>query len=209
MKKVNLKYINNNETGFALIACLSILSLLVMLSKAMVSLASVSQRTAIGSEALEEAEANARLALSEAIANLQRKAGLDTRITASARSVSVNSQSSSIVTGVWRSWEGTNHSVEALPHMPGLESDTPGYDDKLVYNNLFNTMGTTEGRFLGWLVSGSQAENTADDPPDLSIGSVSLLGSGSLGSSNNSEIVRVDPRYTRKIDVKIGSFNQS
>jgi len=151
MKKVNLKYINNNETGFALIACLSILSLLVMLSLAMVSLASVSQRTAIGSEALEEAEANARLALSEAIANLQRKAGLDTRITASARSVSVNSQSSSFVTGVWRSWEGTNHSVEALPHMPGLESDTPG------------------------------------------IGSVSLLGSGSLGSSNNSEIVRVDP----------------
>ena len=70
--------------GFALIATISVMVLLVMIALAMLNLATIEQRTSAGDSAYAEAQMNARMALMEAIAKLQTSAGQDQRITASA-----------------------------------------------------------------------------------------------------------------------------
>jgi len=81
------KYINKsiNQGGFALVATIAILALVVMVALAMVSLATSTTTTETHTRALDEARANARLALAEAISTLQRTTGPDTRVTASAK----------------------------------------------------------------------------------------------------------------------------
>ena len=135
-RKINNKL--TEQRGFALIATVAILALVVMVSLAMVSLATSVARTESNSSAIDEARANARLALSEAIAELQRTTGPDSRITAPADIfeenpyITANNAHVRQLTGAWRSWEGLNHiSVGTDNDSPlnpannGLEQDDP------------------------------------------------------------------------------------
>jgi hypothetical protein len=70
--------------GFALITVLSLLVLLLVVTVGILSLSSISLRGGIYRDAAAVARANARLALTLAIGELQREAGPDQRITASA-----------------------------------------------------------------------------------------------------------------------------
>ncbi len=74
------------------------MSLVVLIALAMVSLATVTSRTAGHSYYIDRARANARLALVEAIARLQQHAGQDQRTTARAE---MFDSSSSAVNGSW------------------------------------------------------------------------------------------------------------
>ena len=89
------------DSGFALIATISVMVLLVMIALAMLSLSTISLRNADNQQAAEEARQNARLSLMMAIAQLQSLSGPDTRITGSSR---ILSDTNVAVTGVWRSW---------------------------------------------------------------------------------------------------------
>ncbi|MGJ8671836.1 hypothetical protein [Rubritalea sp.] len=167
--------------GFALIATISVLSLLVMIAIGMLSLSSVTTRAADHEIPQAQAKANARMALMLALGDLQKMAGPDTRVTASAEAVAgVNG--SPYVTGVWRSWEGNDHDSSGLP-------TAPDYDSKLQKGDL-DIDATNGGRFLGWLVSTPEKDNDADSPPsiDSSSSTVPLLAEGTLGDNSDGKV---------------------
>jgi len=72
------------DSGFALVATVSLLLLLTVVAVAFLSLSSLSVRSARTDWAHEEARANARLALMVAIGELQRELGPDQRVSATA-----------------------------------------------------------------------------------------------------------------------------
>lgn len=75
---------DSNAKGFALIATISVMVLLVMVALAMLSLSTIEIRQARQSDAKAVAQANARLGLMLAIGELQKYAGPDQRVTATA-----------------------------------------------------------------------------------------------------------------------------
>lgn len=167
-----------NNQGFALIATISIMVLLVIISIAMLNLSTVESSSTSQKENIQRARANARLALMTAISQLQKMAGPDTRVTAPADAVAngdINAPRQ--LTGVWRSWEGNDHNkTTGLPI-------APTYADKLIKGDI--TDSTVDGRFLGWLISTPEQDNDANSPPNLTetTTTVPLLAEGSLGTS--------------------------
>jgi type II secretory pathway pseudopilin PulG len=84
MTMICVSHKKNNNRGFALIATISVMVLLVMVALAMLSLATIEQRASKNGQAMAEAQANARLSLMIAIGELQKAAGPDQRVTATA-----------------------------------------------------------------------------------------------------------------------------
>lgn len=101
--------------GFALIATISVMVLLVMVALAMLSLSTIELRSSTGNTYQATAQANARLALMEAIAELQTNLGPDQRISASSSILDSTPETEEItglsglgsarVLGVWNSWD--------------------------------------------------------------------------------------------------------
>ena len=191
--KLNLsKPYKSHNKGFALIAVISLVVLLALVAVALLTLGNVNTRSNSNSE-IENAKENAKLSLMIALGELQEKAGHDTRITAPATAIATVSDPLDLaetipVTGVWRSWEGTDHDASGVP-------EPPLYSEKLTTGDL-DISSSSNGRFLGWLVSGSEANNDADSPPDLTTGSVNLLNFETIDpitSNSVSNEVRVDP----------------
>ena len=167
--------------GFALIATISVMVLLVMIALAMLSLSTVELRASQNGRAMAEAQANARMALMIAIGELQKYAGADTRITASS---SLLDESNVKVTGVWRSWEGTDRDASGKPLVPNYSlkniAGDPG--DPIA--------GDSDGRFLAWLAS--PFANRLPDVASLAglstsktSGSVSLVSEGSVSEQTD------------------------
>ena len=175
--------------GFALIATISIMTLLVLIALAMLSLSTIEVRSARASEAMEEARSNARLALMLAIADLQAKAGADTRVTAPADAVAgAIGTAPRQVTGVWRSWEGNDHDKST-----GLPT-APDYGSKLNNGDL-EAQSTNDGRFLGWLISGIDKDNPANSSPSLveGVNTIPLVAEGTLGAGSTDLEVHIVP----------------
>lgn len=173
------------RSGFALISTITIMSLLMILAVSILGLSSVEVRSSKIGSYRDQAEANARVALMEAIGQLQQLSGPDTRVTASSRMFDENNVA---VTGVWRSWEGMTLDSAGRPIAPdyNLKEDTGDPNDLPAAAN-------GEGRFLGWLGS---TKNTPD-VNDLSYFSktasddyVKVLGDGSVGSSDDHVYVK-------------------
>lgn len=173
------------HSGFALIATVIVMSLLLVVCLGMLSLSEISLRSEAGDRHVDRAQSNARLALMLAIAELQKTAGPDARVTASAEAVA-GSDGPRQLTGVWRSWEGKDHAAgTGLPVKPD-------YGSKLLSVDPSNPDGA--GRFIGWLVSDAGVATGAKSPPDLQKGSATtpLLAEGSLGSESGME-VHIEP----------------
>ena len=91
-----------NSRGFALIASISIMAVLVLIGVTLYSLSSVATKSADIAKGRTEAQANARMSLAMALGELQQLAGLDTRVTASSDFDFISDPEVS-ATGVWRS----------------------------------------------------------------------------------------------------------
>ncbi|WP_035601187.1 hypothetical protein [Haloferula sp. BvORR071] len=107
------------KKGFALVVVLMLLTLLSVLAIGLLSLANVSLRGSSMSEARRTAQANARLALSLALGQMQSELGDDRRVTADASLLSVTSAQPQLV-GVWNSAAGSQTS--------NVTSAAPAYD---------------------------------------------------------------------------------
>ena len=161
--------------GFALVVTLSLMILLTILAVGLLSLSSISLRASSGQSSAQAARANARIAMMLALGELQKQSGPDTRVTARA---DVLDEDNPPVLGVWKSWEGSNHtttgSIIGRPIAP-----SGGYKS------------SKEARFLAWLTSGSPGSlNDSKNVPDTSpgTGKIPLVGQGSVGSQVNQQI---------------------
>jgi hypothetical protein len=121
----------SRSRGFALVISLSLMVLLTVLSVGLLTLGTISLRAASRGEADARALANARLAITLAIGQLQKEAGDDRRITADA-SIREGARQPNLL-GIWSSWS------------PGLvakpDQSAPDYNKEKT------------DRFRGWLVS--------------------------------------------------------
>jgi len=173
------------KSGFALIVTLSLMILLTVIAVGLLSLATISLRASSSSLAMAEARSNAQLALQLAIGQLQSTTGQDTRVTASS---ALLDPSKPHVTGVWRSWEGTNHDSIGKPIVPD-------YASKKVAGDPTAPPGTSaaSGRFLGWLTSASASTppnvtNFADLENKPTAGFVPMVSTGSLLAADDRKV---------------------
>jgi hypothetical protein len=127
------------------------------------TLSSISLRNSAQSSDMNIARSNARMAMMLAIGELQKNAGSDTRVTARA---DLLEEKNPPITGVWKSWEGTNHeqtgNAAGRPISPG------------------NYKSAKQDRFLTWLVSGDPANKNLPDTGKAP-NKVTLLGKDSVG----------------------------
>lgn len=102
----NIHYKRARKQGFALIITLLMMILLTILAVGLLSLSTISLRSSQSDFARSEAKANARLALQLAIAELQKYAGADQRVTARADILEPAGNSGALkqpwLTGVWK-----------------------------------------------------------------------------------------------------------
>ncbi|MFZ9935577.1 MAG: hypothetical protein ACO3JG_00805 [Luteolibacter sp.] len=144
----------SSERGFALVVTLSLMILLTVIAVGLLSLSSISVRGGADEEVRARAQANARLAVMQALGALQTEAGDDRRITADASILSETAPQPHLV-GVWDSW-----SPGAIAR-PDQSIDSAGYDQ-----------AKREG-FRRWLVSSPDTQavrerDWAATPPDIS-----------------------------------------
>jgi hypothetical protein len=172
---------HSSRRGFALVVTVSLMVLLAVIAVGLLGLSAVSLRNSGQGLAQAEAQANARLALMIAIGELQKLAGPDTRVTASADIVNPEAPP---LTGVWKSWEGTNH--QASGPLTGRPI-APDYGSK-------KTPAAQNGRFVSWLVSGPE-ESVASPMAAASLvnkspsaASVPLVSSGSLEKDDKRQV---------------------
>ncbi|MCP5538499.1 MAG: hypothetical protein H7A51_20000 [Akkermansiaceae bacterium] len=172
--------LNHTRQGFALIATVSVMTLLAMICLAMLSLTVVEERSSGGMRDQARAQANARMALMIALANLQRDAGPDDRATATSGLAVGSSSSSSGInphwTAVYRTrQEGQTMTVVDRHDSPDYLTDLRNKESGLVENDLF----------LSWQVS--HVPGTQPDP-DAALGqadAIELVGTGSSPSSRS------------------------
>lgn len=144
---------HKESRGFALVVSLSLMVLLVVVAVGLLSLSSISLRSSASTQAMSEARQNAKLAMMMAISQLQSLSGQDTRVTACSNMIDPTAVTA---TGVWRSWEGTDHDSTG-------KATIPKYDMKLKAGDpAKQAAASNEGRFLGWLTS-----TTAVVAPDV------------------------------------------
>lgn len=169
--------------GFTLILTVSLLVLLMVIAVGMLSLSSVSLRTSSYQLSLAEARSNARLSMQMALAQLQSLSGQDTRVTApSLKDPSIP------VTGVWRSWEGTDHEATGKPKAPNY-----GLKNQVGDPGAIPSESSSDGRFLGWLTS-STAFTDALEPTEAVTGVVNVAGAGYVPMVQNGSVVKDDAR---------------
>ncbi len=165
--------------GFALIVTLSLMILLTVIAVGMLTLASISLRSGSRSSAMTEARQNARLALLVGLGELQKSAGQDQRITATAdiggtalgealpggaqplndRSINDISKGLSAVQPGTRYWTGVWRNSN-----PADTANTTIYTE------------TPSPSFMQWLVSGNETGGNDTVTPASSICSVGSNG---------------------------------
>ena len=160
---------------------LSLMVLLCVIAVGLLNLSSISLRDSERSVAMASARQNARLSLQLAIGQLQSLTGQDTRVTASRMPEDPSAALDSVVpvTGVWRSWEGSDHENNGRPIAPNYASKQRAGDPAAKPGS------SSDGRFLGWLVSpGAWNSPNPNTVPDVTAaiepGYVPLVSDGSV-----------------------------
>lgn len=131
---------HRHRQGFALIATISVMALLVMVALAMLSLSTIELRTSRQGKSMAEAQANARMALMIALGELQKHAGPDQRVTVPATQWDTLPGSAKI--------DGVEHSkLLAIYKSRTMEDE--------MANSLPSNYYSRSENFLTWLVSHS------------------------------------------------------
>ncbi|MFK7911818.1 MAG: hypothetical protein AB8F34_14630, partial [Akkermansiaceae bacterium] len=182
-----------NLAGFALIATISVMTLLVLIALAMLSLSAIEQRGASNSSHQAIAQANARLALMQALGELQKYAGPDQRITA--RAAILESGGTELANrnwlGVWKTtYKSGDQEWPVIGKAPSTGANSSPYSRPGAYEDLRHTQASLAGGGwkdelrLAWLVSknsDSVAPNSTLDPSDDAV--VELVGQGTLAGN--------------------------
>lgn len=167
MKISKRSYPNSTlASGFSLVITITLMVLLSLVAVGLLSLSSIVLRASSADASQLEARANARLALSLAIGQLQSAAGPDQRITAPADLLDANA--SPAITGVWESLR--------LDPLAGQDLDDLKRRNRSGEN--------PDGEFITWLNSDSYANpNASVDQPLSSSGqrSAALLDLPGVG----------------------------
>lgn len=199
----------SKNAGFTLILTLSLMMLLIVIGVGMLSLSTVTLRTSGWLTAQREAQCNARMALMLAIADLQKAAGPDQRITASA-DLAGNDKGESLAFGAA---PGNNLTVNGEDK--GLTSLQPGtrywtgvWQNKALTKTTPNLDQlytiTPDPTPIKWLISGNEdpQQPNAFTPADssISVGSdgrianseraVILVGEKTVGAASESSLNR-------------------
>ena len=181
------------QAGFALVASLSILSLMIMIAIVMVSLATTQQKSSKFDLYYEAARANARFALAEAVAILQEEMGPDQRISANANILANDSSG--------RAPDVSDFDATSIdsnfknPYYLGVwDSIDTWLNDSSVADTYVrgrhDADGDGNGKFRRWLVSGSgdYADIDYAETTDNS-GTVNLVGAQTVGNAGESKYV--------------------
>lgn len=170
--------------GFALVATISIMVLLTVLTLGLVSLSTVALRSGSNQKAQREARANARLAMTLAIGELQKYTGKDQRVTAEADILSDDG---------FAGFEAS----EEKSHYVGAYSTEEWHDrggSRLRGNLRKHDDDRNKRAFQRWLTSGdSESVRSLDfvKAPLADSESVVVVGEGTVGDGNPGDVVRV------------------
>ena len=181
--------------GFTLISTLLVGSLLVLVLLGLISLSTIEIRNSEQFHHESVAENNARLALILAIAELQKHAGSDQRVTARAAILEEDGSGSKVKhknwLGVWSTvYESKNGSYPVIGKVPyGSEDSTPyqrgGVCEDLRHTNeKLNNKAWRDELLLTWLVSkagGALSPLVVLDEKSPSV--VEMLGIGTMGKA--------------------------
>ncbi|WP_193210887.1 hypothetical protein [Luteolibacter marinus] len=162
---------NPGKRGFALVASLMLMTLLIIVAVGLLALSSIELRSSTRGQDLAQARANARLAVMMAINQLQMELGPDQRVSAPADLLSDAVQPH--WTGVWSTRRSDGSSM--WQRDPDTGSLIDGRNEE---------SWDAGERVAAWLVSGE------GDPRDASEASVELVGKASAGDEDDA-LVRV------------------
>lgn len=181
---------NSRKSGFALVVTLSLMILLTVIVVGLLSISAVSLRTSGQSSALQQARANARLAMMLAIGELQTQMGPDQRISADAAILDTAALRHPHWMGAWNSW-----------HAGASTGVDPASEHRTIKGAANRGMAATydtnrKDHFRSWLVSLPPSEagdiSTARNlslnglpSPTKSSTAVQLVGKGSLGTASD------------------------
>jgi type II secretory pathway pseudopilin PulG len=141
------------DRGFALVVCLLLMTLIGILVVGLSGLATIELRRASQADQTALARANARLALMQAIGQLQKTLGPDQRVSASAEILGGNPKQPHW-TGVWRSTQNDGSSFFKRNDLAGGMSDARA-----------SLKTKPAERVMEWLISGT-GDPTTDTVPD-------------------------------------------
>ena len=145
------------QRGFALIVTVTIMILLSLIAVGILSLSTTTLRSSSNSGAVQEARANARIAMNIALGELQRLAGPDQRITATAN-IAGDDEGEELAAGADpennNSLDGTQKGLTATQmgtrHWTGVFINND--DPSLIYSK------TPSATLQGWLISNPTSE---------------------------------------------------
>ncbi|HEY9815419.1 MAG TPA: hypothetical protein V6D20_06410, partial [Candidatus Obscuribacterales bacterium] len=177
--------------GFSLIVTVAMLVLMSVIAVGLLSLSTISIKSAAINSAEERARSNARMALMMAIDRLQYELGPDQRVSANGAVLRNMSVANPHWVGVWDSWiAGPLADANTNPNYPGSASEhrTIGSPSDNAMRPEYNRK---DDYFRSWLVSmpnnylGSIAVDlsSASTMPARSAAAIKLVAEGSLGDS--------------------------
>ena len=187
------------NTGFALIATISVMVLLVMIALAMLSLSTIELRASQNGRAMAEAQGNARLALMLAIGELQKEMGPDMRVSAEAAIFDQNPNTEAIEGVSTQHWLA---SYESWGSWLNASYQNPSSSETLNIQDTYTPK--REKMFRRWLLSlpDGMSENI-NAPVNLSgwddNNSVVLVGEGSLGDTARTNPEHITRAYLNSI----------
>lgn len=141
-RQVRKQRAKSSDRGFALVVTLTLMVLLTLVAVGLLTLSSITLRSAGAGGAMAEARDNARLGLLLALGELQKAAGPDQRVTAPASLI--DPSASPGITGVWESWKP----------VPDAPNDYTTRKTRVTASD-----ETADGEFVTWLASGDPARS--------------------------------------------------
>jgi Tfp pilus assembly protein PilX len=165
----------SREKGFALVVTVTLMVLITLIALAMLSLSSVMIRKSSVDVPMEQARSNARMALMMALGQLQKHAGPDQRVTATA-DIAGDTNGVTLPAGtapknlttITGAQKGLSQLVPGSRHWTGVwrNASTPTQ----IYTR------TPAPALVSWLISGTENETTPTLTPNLPDATVSASG---------------------------------